>query len=181
MNQTVNISLGGHLLEIQHDAYLALRKYLEDIAGRFEGYPDKTGLLADIEVGIAEKLKEILAASRMSVVSDASIAELISTMGSADDIAEGKGSAPKEPVRPAYSQRRRLFRDPDNKVIAGVCSGLAAYFGVDTALVRVIFLLLFFVTGSSVVLYPILWIAVPYAKTPAQKAQMHAGPISGGL
>ncbi len=181
MNQTVNITLGGHLLEIRHEAYLMLRKYLEDIAGRFEGSPNKTELLADIEVGIADKLKEILATTGASIVSEAAVTTLISAMGSAYDIAEGKGSVPKESVQPSPNLRRRLFRDPDNKVIAGVCSGLAAYFGVDPAMVRIIFLLLFFFTGSSIIIYPILWIAVPYARTPAEKAQMHSGPVAGGL
>jgi phage shock protein PspC (stress-responsive transcriptional regulator) len=69
--------------------------------------------------------------------------------------------------------RRRLYRDGDSRVLGGVCSGMAAYFNMDTVILRVIFFLLFFLMGPfNLLLYLILWIAVPKAKTTAQKLEM---------
>ena len=68
---------------------------------------------------------------------------------------------------------RRLYRNPDSRVLGGVCSGMAAYFNMDTVILRVIFFLLFFLIGPfNLLLYIILWIVVPKAKTTAQKLEM---------
>ena len=72
-----------------------------------------------------------------------------------------------------------MYRDPDNKVIAGVCSGIAAYFGIQDPLwVRVIFAISFFGMGFGLLPYIILWIAVPEARTSAEKLSMHGEPVN---
>jgi phage shock protein PspC (stress-responsive transcriptional regulator) len=73
---------------------------------------------------------------------------------------------------------RKLYRNPDNKNLGGVCSGLALYFGIDTAIVRLIFLVTFFVFGSGLFLYLLLWLILPEAKTPTEKAQMQGKPLT---
>lgn len=73
---------------------------------------------------------------------------------------------------------KRLFRDPDNKMLGGVSSGLGHYFGIDTSIVRVIFLALIFAGGFSIMLYILLWIALPEARTITEKVQMQGNPVT---
>jgi phage shock protein PspC (stress-responsive transcriptional regulator) len=100
-------------------------------------------------------------------------------MGKPEDFVESEdepaAKASAEPVTPEGEPkvRRRLYRDGDNRVIGGVCSGLGAYFNIDMVILRVIFVALFFLgVGSSLLIYIILWIVVPKAKTTAQRLEM---------
>ena len=68
--------------------------------------------------------------------------------------------------------KKRLYRDPDNKAVGGVCSGLASFLNIDTTIVRIILLLALLLWGSGLLVYLVLWIVVPLAKTPAQKCEM---------
>ena len=56
---------------------------------------------------------------------------------------------------------RKLYRKPNEQMIAGVCSGLAEYFSLDTTIVRLLFVLLFFLGGHGILIYLILWIVMP--------------------
>jgi phage shock protein PspC (stress-responsive transcriptional regulator) len=78
----------------------------------------------------------------------------------------------------AESTPRRLYRDPDNKMLGGVASGLGHYFGIDYAIIRIIFLALVFAGGFSIILYILLWIVLPEARTITEKVQMRGGPIT---
>lgn len=73
---------------------------------------------------------------------------------------------------------KKMFRDPQTKVIGGVSGGVAAYLGTDIILVRVLFILLTFAGGLGVFLYIILWISVPEAKTITEKIQMQGEPVT---
>ena len=81
---------------------------------------------------------------------------------------ENNGGNTPEPNR----RSRRLYRDPDNRVLGGVASGIAYYIGVDVVLVRVILVLLLPLWASSIWIYLLLWICVPEARTTAQKLEM---------
>jgi phage shock protein PspC (stress-responsive transcriptional regulator) len=72
---------------------------------------------------------------------------------------------------------KRLFRNPDDKTIGGVCSGVAEYIGIDAVWLRIAFLVAFFVFGTGFLIYIILWIAIPMAKTSAEKLQMKGEPV----
>ncbi|MCL6524467.1 MAG: PspC domain-containing protein [Thermoflavifilum sp.] len=94
-------------------------------------------------------------------------------MGRPEELGEEAGSlpptaAPADTIRP----RKRLYRDPDDKILGGVCGGLGAYFDVDPVIFRLIFALLLFGAGTGVLLYLVLWIAVPKARTAAEKLEM---------
>jgi phage shock protein PspC (stress-responsive transcriptional regulator) len=67
---------------------------------------------------------------------------------------------------------KRFYRDTDNKMVAGVCSGLAAYTGIDVTIIRVIFVALAFAYGSAILAYIILWFVAPRALTVSQKLEM---------
>ena len=73
---------------------------------------------------------------------------------------------------------KKLFRDPDDKVLGGVCGGIAAYFGVDATIVRLVFVAAIFFGGASIIVYPILWIITPLAITLTDKMQMKGEPVT---
>jgi phage shock protein C len=102
-------------------------------------------------------------------------------MGDPREIAGDKGKNVNEP---SYTQRERpygrkgLFRDPDNRVLGGVCSGLGYYMEVDPVILRVILAVLFLAFGFGMLVYLILWIAIPKAVTTAQKLEMRGESVN---
>jgi phage shock protein PspC (stress-responsive transcriptional regulator) len=101
--------------------------------------------------------------------------------GSAGPSSSGAGNTYRAPETsgPDFSysgekgdRKKRLFRDPDNKAIGGVCAGLAAFLNIDITIVRIILLLALLLWGSGFIVYLVLWIVVPLAKTPADKCEM---------
>ena len=80
------------------------------------------------------------------------------------------GTTPQEKI--PERNRRRLFRDKDDAFLGGVASGLGYYLGVSTALIRILFVLFTFLTGYALLIYLVLWICIPEAKTAAQKLEM---------
>ena len=90
----------------------------------------------------------------------------------AEEKASDRNNAQDGPVK------RRLYRNPDDKLLGGVCSGIASYFDVDAVWVRLAFAFIFFVFGSGFLLYILLWIIVPEAKTTAEKLQMRGEPVT---
>jgi phage shock protein PspC (stress-responsive transcriptional regulator) len=73
---------------------------------------------------------------------------------------------------------KKMFRDPDDKVFGGVSSGIAAYFGIDVIIVRVLFIVLALFGGSGLILYVILWIILPEARTITDKMEMQGEPVT---
>jgi phage shock protein PspC (stress-responsive transcriptional regulator) len=71
-----------------------------------------------------------------------------------------------------------MFRDPDDKVFGGVSSGIAAYFGIDVIIVRLLFVVLALFGGSGLILYIILWIILPEARTITDKMEMQGEPVT---
>ncbi len=175
MNKTVTINISGIIFHIEEDAYEKLSKYLAAIKSLFNKADGGNEIMSDIESRIAEMLqgktstvKQVVLMSDVDYVIDnmGKPEEFVSeAMGSGDTDAE-VGNSGEEPVK------RRLFRDGDNKVIGGVCSGIGHYFGFDPVWLRIALLLLFFFGGTGILLYLILWIAIPEAKTTADKLMM---------
>ena len=86
-----------------------------------------------------------------------------------------------ENVSPTTSTTPRLYRSATDKVVAGVCGGLASYFKIDPVIVRLAFVVFALVGGASVLLYIVLWIAVPIGETSTAPALgcRRGGPKSG--
>jgi phage shock protein PspC (stress-responsive transcriptional regulator) len=74
--------------------------------------------------------------------------------------------------------KRRLYRDNDDKVIAGVCSGIGHRLGIDAVWMRLLFIIIFFFAGSGILVYIILAIVMPKAITPTQKLEMRGDPVN---
>lgn len=170
MKRTHSANIGGTIFTIEEDAYEQLQDYLRSIESHFDSFPDAADIVADIEARIAEQLQQRDATAHVVRASD--VERVIAIMGRTEQFADPV----EEP--PAGSQARKLFRDPDSKVIAGVAAGLAAYLGLPHLLVRLAFLVLAFFFGTAVVVYLLLWALVPMARSATDKLQMRGRPLT---
>ncbi|MRT94444.1 PspC domain-containing protein [Ancylomarina sp. 16SWW S1-10-2] len=173
MKKTFTINISGSIFHIDEDAYEKLQAYLRSISAHFGVSEEGREIITDIELRISEIFNEKLS-SKDQVVTETMIDEVITIMGKLEEIFETDNDEDEiiTETKQTY-RRRRLFRDPDHRVFGGVASGLSAYFGIDVVVLRLIFVLLFFLGyGFSLLLYIILWIVVPKANTTAQKLEM---------
>ena len=127
------------------------------------------------QLGIAELFQQKLN-TKKQVITLQDVEEIISIMGHPSDFdhdSEEEAAAP----RMHKSSQRRLYRNPDDRLLGGVCSGLGAYFNIDTVWVRVLFILATWV-GVSILVYIILWVIIPSARTVAEKLEMQGDPVT---
>lgn len=195
MKKTFNINLGGLPFIIDEDAYNLLKDYLDTIRYAFKTDDDTEELAKDIENRIAEILYE-KDPEGIRIVSFSEISKVIERIGKPNEIIdidetiEDKSSCHKEDItveetitppphdsQSRYSRnpfvRKKIFRDTQNGMLGGVCAGLAHYLNIDVTIVRLIMVLLLFLSVSTVgIIYIILWIVVPDANTPYQRMQM---------
>ncbi len=179
MNKTVTINISGIIFHIEEDAYDKLSKYLSTIKGYFSKTDGGNEIMSDIEARIAEMLQSKTSAVKQ-VVLMADVDSVIEAMGKPEEFAEGhteKEEQEEESFQSSEPIKKRLFRDPDNKAVGGVCSGIAAYFDVDIVWIRLAMFLLIFFGGLSLWVYIILWIVIPEAKTTAEKLAMRGEKI----
>lgn len=149
---TVNINLAGMSFVIDEDAYRVLKNYIDDIACRLRGNSEES--LSDVECRIAELFRE-KGVDGYRVVTLANVREAMAQIGPPDVFGEGGTYVKPEP------EPKRLMRDPDHRILGGVCSGVALYFGLDTAMIRIAVVLLSFLGGISFLVYIIAWIIIP--------------------
>lgn len=176
MKKVISVGIGGYSFQIEEEAYKILKDYLAQFREKLGDAEDVAEIMQDIESRIAELLLEEVS-SPNQVVGLGLVHQIVSQMGMPDgsnDYTEYKTTyADKEKV-----ESRKLFRDGDNVVIGGVCSGLAAYFDIDMVLVRILFVLSLFFGGLGFWIYIILWLCLSKAVTPTQKLQMHGIPVT---
>ena len=177
MKKALKINLSGQIFHIDEDAYEKLKIYLDRISSHFSNIEESKEIIADIENRIAEIFNERLK-DDSQVITESDVEEVISIMGRPEDFAEEEGEQAK--TGPSGSHHyRRLYRDPDNAVIGGVAAGLSAYFNVDPVVLRILFVVLILVGwGFPVIIYLVLWIAVPKAETAAQKLEMRGEKVN---
>ncbi len=169
MNKVVNINLNGFIFSIDENAYEKLKAYVDGLRKHFAGTSGAAEIISDIETRIAELL-QMKITDRYSVVQMSDVEEVIALMGDPREIdgdEKEQPAATEEPASSARNQSRKLRRDPRNKVISGVCAGVANYFEIDPIIPRALFLISFFVFGTGILVYVLLWIATPEA-TPAE-------------
>lgn len=170
MKKALQISLARTLFTIEEDAYAKLDNYLSNLRARFSTTDGKDEIMEDIESRIAEQFLE----SKKNIITFSEVDMVIASMGSDEEFDE----AEKASSTPKKTSTRKLYRDTNNSVIAGVCSGLGKYFSIDPLLVRIIFVLFVFATGFGVLIYIFMWIFVPEAKTAGQKLEMEGNPVT---
>lgn len=180
MNKTVNINLAGTFFHIDEDAFGKLQRYLDAIKKSLSDPQGSDEIIRDIEARIAELFSEKLEKSTQ-VVTLKELDEVIKVMGQPEDYMvddEIFEDAPPK-ARKAKSSHKQLFRDEDNKFIAGVSSGLGHYLGIDAVWVRLFWILFtLFSSGTFIVIYILFWILVPAAVTTSDKLKMTGEPIN---
>jgi len=175
MNKTIIININGTVFHIEEDAYEILKNYMTDVKRHFADAEDSLEITTDIENRIAEMFTEILNAEAKQVIVTTDVTSIITQMGTVEDFetsAAGPEATAYSSAQQNFSDNRKLFRDPDDHLISGVCAGIGNYFGVDTVWVRLAFGLAFVLWGSGLLLYVILWIIVPKAVTRADRMAM---------
>lgn len=177
MNKTVNINIGGLFFHIDEDAYQKLTRYFEAIKRSLSNSSGQDEIMKDIEMRVAELLTEKQKSDK-HVINTKDVDEVIVVMGQPEDyrIDEDSDDKPKEPFYP-YTKSRKLYRDKDRGTIAGVCTGLGHYFGIDAVWVKILFLILAF-TSFGIIAYFVLWIAMPKAITTSEKLEMTGEPVT---
>ncbi|MDD4420869.1 MAG: PspC domain-containing protein [Bacteroidales bacterium] len=211
MEETLKISIGGVAFIINKNAYAKLDNYLKVLTVHYSARPEGSEILDDIERRIAELLLDKF--GKEDVVTEERIDRVIAVMGRPQEIdgedetiyntgnanAQGSANTGNSAGYNGGNQNsengrssRKLFRDMDNRVIGGVCSGLAAYCKIDPVIMRLIFVVAFILGslgrhflwisghgfgwthfgGVVFLAYILLWIIMPKAKTVEDKCAM---------
>ncbi|HEU4553829.1 MAG TPA: PspC domain-containing protein [Chitinophaga sp.] len=178
MKKIININLASRLIPIEDSAYEILRQYLDSLKRYFAREDGADEIVGDIESRIAELFQDKLKKGA-HCITDEDVEAVKASMGTPEQFEEdattenAQHNAGAAQGIPMPRPRKRLYRDPDNKVLGGVCSGLGAYLNVDPVVFRIIFALLAIGGfGSGILVYFILWIATPEANTAAEKLEM---------
>ena len=173
MKKTITINISGSVFHIEDDAFDKLQGYLQQLIRYFSVQNGGQEILQDIESRIAELLLEKIKEGKEAITSEW-VNEVIARMGKPEDFGDQEESASStRPKMKSERNKKRLYRDDENRVLGGVCSGLGVYLNIDPVFIRILFVLLVFVgVGISAIIYLILWIVVPKAKTTTQRLEM---------
>jgi len=180
MNKTVNINLAGIFFHIDENAYLKLQRYLEAIRRSFTDSQGRSEIISDIEARISELFTERVKHDKQ-VIGTKEVDEVISIMGQPEDYLVDDEIFEDEPQSVSSrktTSSRKLFRDTDNSYVGGVSSGLGHYFGIDAIWIRLAWIVLIFGAGTGILLYVLLWILVPEAKTTSEKLIMKGEKVT---
>ena len=180
MKKTITVNLNGRVFTIDEDAYQLLDNYLHNLRIHFRKEEGAFEIVADFEARIEELLSEKLRLGHQ-VINIEYVEEVISRVGKPSDFSEKEVEEEKQTQSQTYYQevKKKFFRDSGDKMFGGVCSGIAAYFGWDVLVIRILFVVLIFGTSLGIVpLYLLAWLFAPEAKTAEQKLQMQGKPIT---
>ncbi len=177
MNKTVSVNISGLIFNIEEQAYEALKKYLDRIRKYLNNSEGSEEVIQDIESRIGELFMENIN-DRKEVINNEDVDRVIQIMGKPEDYVDGELDDNSYSENSKNKNRKRLFRDPDNQIIGGVCAGLSNYFGWQPIGLRIFLVLLFIFAGFGFLAYIILWIVMPKAETTAEKIQMHGEPVT---
>lgn len=195
MNEVKKCSLSGIAFSMDIEAYNELQNYLKALKDNYKDSPDGAEIVADIEARIAELILSTQDNTR--VVELPLVKNIIAQMGTPEDILGEDEPQPQPRHTPTDRNPRRLYRDMENAKLGGVCSGIAKYFDVDPAWIRVAMFLPLIMScfgniplfgwmsplmgnlfGVFIICYLVMWFAVPVARTARQKLEMNGQPIT---
>jgi len=174
MKITVSINLGGYSFNIDEDAYAGLKMYLKNLGLHFAGEDSSSEILSDIETRMAEIFRTKLT-NYKQVINIEDVNQVITILGTPEDISDNDRPTARDKFSsPGY---HRMYRDTDHRIVGGVCAGMAAYWNIELWVVRFIFLVLAMM-GVGILIYLILYIVLPEAKTTAEKISMKGNPVN---
>ncbi len=164
MKKTLTVNISGIAFSIDEDAYQMLSAYLEDIEFRLKAQHEDSETMRDIETRIMEIFRE-RGASEYQVVDIELVKHVISAIGNPSVFGDRNDGTSQAPRTEYKFIAKRLLRNPTDKMIGGVCSGLASYYGLEVSLLRIALFITMFFWGISLWIYIILWIVIPIAQT----------------
>ena len=177
MKKVLMVGIGGRSFTIDEDAYQKLDRYLTKFRDRTGMGIEAKDVMSDLEERIAELFTDALGLGR-EVVNLALVERIISQLGMPD----GEPIEADFGVKPDYdyidSPKKKLYRDPDDKMLGGVCSGLSYYLNIDCVIIRVLFVIAFIAGTLGFWAYLIFWIVAPLAYTASQKCEMRGIPVT---
>ncbi len=182
MNKTININLGGYPFTIDEDAFESANHYLHALGSHFGSGEGAGEIMQDIESRMGELINR--KKGNRTIVNKLDVLEAIVVLGTPEelrniDFSESTTKSKRSSESFQLKTGKRLFRDPNDKIFGGVCSGLAAYFGIhDTVWVRIAFFLFTMLAGSGVVVYIVMWAIIPPAKTVSDRLEMMGEPTN---
>jgi phage shock protein PspC (stress-responsive transcriptional regulator) len=180
MNKTINVNIGGRIFSIEEDAYSQLERYLAAIRNSFEGHQSADEIISDIELRVSELFAERISESKQVIILD-DVEAVIVIMGKPEDYIDSEDEEMEEEFKKRSTGKKyekRVFRDPDDKLLFGVCSGLSAYLGWDPIILRALFVVSTVAFGFGPLVYIILALIIPKAKTTAEKLQMRGEAVT---
>ena len=184
MQKVISINLNGNAYQLDESGYDALREYLAGAETALATNPDRAEIMADLEHAIAEKCQRFLGPQK-SVVSAAEVDRIVKEMGpieapaTEDATGTDKKATDGKQEPQAEPRPKRLYRNPDGAMIAGVCNGLASYLGIEVAIVRIVFVLTgVFTKGAGIIIYVAMMFIVPEARTGEERAAAGGAPFN---
>ncbi len=174
MNKIIQINLAGQAVSIDEIAYQSLANYLRSLQNHFATTQDGDEILADIESRIAELFFSKIKKGN-TFINTIDVSEAVSLMGTVEDIDIADEESEQAGTHKALPLGKKLFRDSEDRLLGGVCSGLAAYFNIDTSLARLGMILLMLFTGVPLLAYFILWAVLPATITLEDRTRMRGG------
>ncbi|MCA9334492.1 PspC domain-containing protein, partial [Candidatus Saccharibacteria bacterium] len=163
MKKVVTINLNGRAYQVEEDGYIQLSRYLETAQKKLDKNPDKEEILADIEQAIADKCDGELGAGK-NVVTITAVDRVLEKVGVIQGDVDTDDETGDEDTG-GYEVKRKLYRLPSKGRLFGVCAGVGAYFGTDTTIIRLLFILLTLLTnGFMILVYILLAVVMPEAK-----------------
>ena len=177
MKKTLNINIKGIIFHLDEDAYNKLNKYLDEINNHFRNKKGREEIINDIENRLTELFQQKLN-DKKQVITIEDVDEVIGTMGHPSDFDEDSEDDYTTVPQSRAKGHKRLFRNVEDRMLGGVCSGLGAYFNIDTVWVRIAFLIALVFAGGSILVYLVLWIVIPPARTVTEKLEMQGDPVT---
>ena len=179
MKKNININMFGVIYAIDEDAYDLLKKYLENMRSYYSRRSGGEEIANDVESRVAELFAE-LKAQGVEAITIEHVEDIIKRIGDPQQMDEEADVKGEHVMDGGYAETvenkgiKKLYRDPDDKILGGVISGFCHYMGIDDpVIVRLIFLLLvFFSHAILVVVYAVCWALIPEAKTAEERLQM---------
>lgn len=177
MNKLLYVNIGGVVFQIDETAYNRLDTYLNSIRKKYAATSDGDEIIKDIENRIAELFHEKV--GERGAITSEYVEEIISLMGNPEDFSTDQ-TQEKNYAEYETGRRRgtRFYRDKENNILGGVCAGFAAKFDIDVLWIRLVFLVSFFIFGTGFLLYIILWIIMPEAKSTSEKLEMRGEHVT---
>ncbi len=178
MKRQSSAEIGGYFFQIEDDAYRMLEAYLSDIRDGLDADVDKDELMKDVEQRVGELLEGML--KKEESVGVPHIERVMGIMGTPEDFSgEDSGEKKENSGSKIHSQKgKKLYRNPYDRIIGGVASGMADYFGIGVTPMRIIWLIAVLISGVGVLLYIIFWIILPKADSRLSYMRMKGEPLN---